>query len=116
MTDRKETPLTDGGRTPVVRRGNNVARETGPWASTVHSLLRHLEEVGFKGAPRVVGAGFDERGREVPTYLEGEVINPAPWTQDGMAELGALLHRLHDATASYQVPSAATRRRGSVAR
>jgi hypothetical protein len=103
----EERPLTGGGRTAVARRGDVVVRETGPWASTVHSLLRHLEEVVFEGAPRVVGAGFDERGREVLTYVEGEVIVRAPWTDGGVAGVGALLRRLHDATASYQPPKAA---------
>jgi len=103
----EESPLAGGGRTAVARRGSVVVRETGPWASTVHSLLRHLEAVGFEGAPRVIGPGFDEQGREVLTYVEGEIINPAPWTDDGIAGLGALLRRLHDATASYQPPNGA---------
>jgi hypothetical protein len=108
MTDNSdEQRLAGGGRTAVARRGGIVVRETGPWAPAVHSVLRHLEEVGFEGAPRVVGAGFDEQGREVLTYVEGEVINPAPWSDDGIAALGALLRRLHDATASYQPPGAA---------
>jgi Tol biopolymer transport system component len=36
----------------------------------VHALLRHLESVGFEGAPRVVG--FDDSGREVLTYVDGD--------------------------------------------
>jgi hypothetical protein len=101
----EEMPLAGGDRSAVVRRGNVVLRETGPWAPTVHALLRHLEQVGFEGAPRVVG--FDERGREILTYVEGEVVNPAPWTDSGIAGLGCLLRRLHDATASYRPPEAA---------
>ena len=79
-----------------MRRGGIVARQTGPWGSTVHSLLRYLERVGFEAAPRVVGGGFDEQGREVLTYVEGDVINPRPWTNDGIARLGELLRHLHD--------------------
>jgi hypothetical protein len=103
----EEIPLLGGDRTAVARRGDVVLRETGPWTPTVHSLLRHLEQVGFEGAPRVVGTGLDERGREILTYVEGEVINPAPWTDNGIAELGGLLRRLHEATASYRPPEAA---------
>ena len=103
----EESPLAGGGRTVVARRGSVVVRETGPWASTVHSLLRHLEAVGFEGAPGVIGSGFDAQGREVLTYVEGEIMNPPPWTDDGIAGLGALLRRLHDATASYQPPTGA---------
>jgi hypothetical protein len=99
-----EVRLAGGGRTVILRRGDVVLRETGPWTPTVHSLFRHLERVGFAGAPRLVGSGFDEQGREMLTYVEGEVINPAPWTNDGIAGVGHLLRRLHDATASYRPP------------
>ena len=54
------------GSSGVQRQGNVVLRPTGPWTPTVHSLLRHLEEVGFSGAPRVVGSGFAPDGRETP--------------------------------------------------
>jgi Phosphotransferase enzyme family len=105
MTDKaEEMPLAGGGRTVVVRRGDTVLRETGPWTPTVHSLFRHLEQVGFEGVPRLVGIGFDEQGREILTYVEGEVINPAPWADHGIAGLGRLLRQLHDATASYRPP------------
>jgi hypothetical protein len=100
----EEKPLAGGGRTAVVRRNGVVIRETGPWGRSVHSLLKHLHEAGFAGAPRVVGDGFDELGREVLTYVEGEVINPAPWSDQAIHELGCLIRRLHDATASFQPP------------
>ena len=56
----------------VYRHGQVVVREAGPWTATVHSLLRHLEDVGFAGAPRVVGSGFDTEGRETLRYIDGE--------------------------------------------
>src|SRR5262245_35293064 len=96
------TPLAGGGRTAVTRRGGVVIRETGRWDRSVHLLLRHLDEVGFAGAPRVAGGGFDKQGREVLTYIEGDVINPTPWTDEAIHELGGLIRQLHDATASFQ--------------
>ncbi len=96
--------LSGGGPTGVYRRGRVVAKDTGPWAATVHSLLRHLEEVGFTGAPRVVGSGFDAAGREVLTYVEGEFVDTGPWTLEGTAAVGKLLRELHQATASYRPP------------
>ena len=84
------TPLAGGGRTAVARRGGVVIRETGPWGRSVHSLLRHLHQVGFVGAPSVVGDGFDEQGREVLTYIDGEIINPAPWSDEAIHELGVI--------------------------
>lgn len=105
--DEAEVALTGGGRTTVSRQGQTVFRAAGPWSSTVLALLRHLEHVGFAGAPRVVGAGFDGSGREMLTYLEGEFVHPGPWGDDAAAQLGALLRDLHQAAASFRPPPAA---------
>ena len=67
-----ETTFADGNVSAVVRVGNTVRRAPGPWTPAVHALLRHLERAGFLGAPRA--RGFDERGREVLTFVEGETI------------------------------------------
>ncbi len=91
-------------RYAVYRRGATVVRETGAWAPTVHSLLRHLQDVGFAAAPRVVGSGFDADGRETLTYIEGEFTQPGPWSIEGAAAVGEMLRSLHDATASYTPP------------
>ncbi len=99
-----ETPLTSGGRTAVARRGSVVARKTGPWAEAVHALLHHLAIVGFQGAPQVVEPGFDGQGRELLTFIEGEIIHPNPWANEAIDQLGRLLRRLHDATASFRAP------------
>jgi hypothetical protein len=96
--------LTGGGRTAVPRRGEVVVRDAGPWTATVHAVLRHLERVGFAAAPRVIGAGFDREGRETLTYIEGEGVNPAPWSDHAAVVIGRMLRRLHDATASFRVP------------
>lgn len=99
-----EQPLT-GGRTTagVVRVADTVRRPVRPWTGSVHAVLRHLERVGFEGAPRVLG--FDDAGREVLTYLEGETVTDAlPWPEwvssdIALVEVGGWLRRLHDATA-----------------
>jgi phosphotransferase family enzyme len=106
MTSAEESVLLEGGgRTLVHRRGNTVIRNAGPWTPTVHALLRHLEAVGFGGAPRLVGSGFDADGRETLTYIEGEFTQPGPWSLDGAAALGTLLRDLHRAAGSFQPPA-----------
>jgi hypothetical protein len=102
-----DVPLTGGGRTAVHRRGRVVVRQTGPWTPAVHTLLRHLERVGFAGAPRLVGTGLDPDGRETLTYIEGGFTQPGPWSLDGAAAVGRLLRDLHEATASYRPPPGA---------
>ena len=88
----------------IFRRGQVVVRETSPWTTTVHSLLNHLEDVGFTGAPRVLGSGFDSAGRETLGYIEGEFTHPGPWTLEGAAAVGTMLRGLHEATASFRPP------------
>lgn len=94
--------LDTSERSVVHQRGNVVLRETGPWATSVHSLLRHLEEVGFAHSPRVVGSGFASDGRETLSFIEGEVIDPKPWSLEGAVAIGRLLRELHNAVASYR--------------
>lgn len=91
----------------VYKQGQIVIRETGPWAVAVHSLLHHLAEIGFDKAPRLVGSGFDDQGRETLTYIEGEFIQPGPWSLAGAAAVGDLLRELHQATASFDPPTEA---------
>ena len=94
------------------RRGGVVLREARASSAAVLGLLRHLEAAGFDGAPRVVGDGFDERGREVLTYVEGGFVHPHAWSDGGIAALGGLLRRLHEAAASHTpAPGAAWQRR-----
>jgi hypothetical protein len=101
----EEQVLTGGGSTVVLRRGGVVLREPRPWSHTVLALLRHLEREGFRGAPRVVGTGFDEDGRETLAYIEGESPQPHAWSDDGAAAIGALLRDLHRATATFTPPA-----------
>lgn len=90
--------------TPVVRVGNTVHRATGPWTPAVHGLLRHLESAGFDGAPRVLG--LDAQGREVLTYIEGEVGNyplaDYVRSDETLADAARLLRRYHDATVGFK--------------
>lgn len=81
-----------------------VIREAGPWSQTVQSLLLHLEDVGFEGAPRVADSGFDSDGRETLTYIEGEIFHPGQPTVEAASAVGRLLRDLHEATASFHLP------------
>jgi hypothetical protein len=70
-------PGSNGQPTGTIRHGNSILRPAGPWTPAVHALLRHLEQVGFPGSPRVVGDGYDDQGREVLTYIQGQIRPPA---------------------------------------
>jgi Ser/Thr protein kinase RdoA (MazF antagonist) len=96
---------TDFHPTAVHRAGNTVIRDADPWTPTVQALLRHLEDVGFEGAPRVIGSGFDSEGHETISYIPGEFFDTGPWTLEGAASVGVLLRKLHTATRSFRVPA-----------
>jgi hypothetical protein len=78
-----------------------------PWTPAVHALLRYLEASGFDGAhPRVLGT--DEQGREILTYIPGEVpdrASPDIVTEQALAEIGQLLHRYHEAVSGFELPA-----------
>jgi hypothetical protein len=94
-----------GGRSQVFRRGSIVFRNAEPWSRTVHALLRHLADVGFSAAPRLVGTGFDTEGRETLSYVEGESVHPGPWSDEGVIGVGAMLRALHEACRSFSPPA-----------
>ncbi|HWF77517.1 MAG TPA: phosphotransferase [Caulobacteraceae bacterium] len=107
-------PLTGGlveGR--VVRLGETVRREAGPWTPTQQALLAHLQNKGF---PAPVPLGLDEAGREVVSWLPGRAANwpwpPALLATDGARAIGALLRAYHDAAAGFVPPSPAIWRHG----
>ena len=100
-----EIELQAGPHRPVHRVGATVRRRAEWWTPAVHDLLRHLEQVGFDAAPRPLG--YDDQGREVLTYLEGESGRdtwPLIVPDEGLAAFAHLLRRYHDAVASYHPP------------
>jgi hypothetical protein len=94
-------------RTEVHRVGNVVVRAAGPWTPSVHTVLQHLETVGFTGSPRIVGTGFDAAGNEILSFIDGSFVHPHAWSDEGITALGALLRRFHDATIGYVPPRGA---------
>ncbi|MDP4502675.1 phosphotransferase [Nonomuraea turcica] len=96
-----EIPLQGGDVTDgVVRVGDTVRRPVSASTPAVHALLRHLEAVGFAGAPRVLGV--DGLGREMLTYLPGvSGLRLESVTDEALEGLGRLLRDYHDATAGF---------------
>lgn len=93
-----ETPLSGGFVTEAVKVGGTVRRAFGPWSPTVHSLLGHLESVGYDAAPRY--SGMDERGREILSFIDGVVpdgARPEVVTDLALRDVGRLVRDLHRA-------------------
>ncbi len=90
--------LTGGNMSAVWRIGDTVHREAGPWTPQVHRFLALLRSMGVTGVPRPLG--MDGAGREVLTYLDGEV-GSSPLVglhrrDEVLAQAGRLLRAIHD--------------------
>lgn len=107
-----EQRLPGGRNDGAVRSGETVRREAGTQTPAVQALLRHLEAVGFTGAPRALG--LDDQGREVLTYLEGLTVGERrPWptwthSEAALVAVGRWLRDFHAASRSF-VPPAGSR-------
>jgi Phosphotransferase enzyme family len=97
----REERLPGGNVGGAVRVGDTVRRPAGPWTPTVHALLVHLRAHGFAAAP--VPLGIDDRGREIVSYIAGEVPggDPPPASDGALAEVAQLIRRLHDASRDF---------------
>ena len=106
------------GRPPRVRVriGDTVHRTSYHWSPAVIDLLQHVERVGCDRVPRALG--FDDQGREVLTFIDGEVARGTEfipdeggrfdlrlpdyvWRDEVLVGLGALLRSYHDAASTF---------------
>lgn len=95
-----ETPFSGGRITQgVVRVEDTVRRPRRANAELVRELLGRLEELGLELAPRY--RGVDEQGREMFSFLEGEVPEEldAGYSDATLVAAARLIRRFHDATA-----------------
>ncbi|MEV5575256.1 aminoglycoside phosphotransferase family protein [Spirillospora sp. NPDC052269] len=111
MTDDPSTTdeemLFGEGVTPfVLRVGNTVRRPIRPFTSTIHAYLAHLRQAGFVEAPEPMGT--DEQGREVLSFVPGDVphppLPPEAMGEDVLAALARLIRRLHEAAQGWTPP------------
>lgn len=96
-----EVPLAGGRITQgVVRLGDTVRRPLKPNAGFAHALLLYLEANGFTAAPRFLG--IDAQGREVLSFIEGDVPpNLGEWTDAQLVAAAKLIRAFHDATLNF---------------
>jgi hypothetical protein len=105
MESEREVVLAGGNLTRVVRIGNTVRRETGPWTPSIHRLLRHIRGRGFDLAPETTG--IDELGREILTFIPGETLSESPWprwvwSDELLDEAVAVLADYHRTVADFR--------------
>jgi hypothetical protein len=102
----EEIKLAGGHVNNVVRVGDTVRRAVRQDMSVQHALFDHLTTKGFDRVPRFLGV--DEQGREVLTYLPGDVFFDKDDFTDGHLTGAAQLLRLyHDCTVDFPPVQAA---------
>lgn len=110
-SDGGDEQVLEGGNVTagVVRVGQTVRRPMGPASTAIHAFLRHLEDEGFRGSPRILG--IDQRGREVLTFHPGTTIWPdraeLVGTDDTLLRIASLARDFHRASATFVPPSEA---------
>lgn len=102
-----EEVLASGGVTHVVKVGATVRRPVREFTATIQAFLAHLHAQGFRSAP--VPLGYDDAGREVLSFVPGEVpVEPLPayaTRTSVLIDLARLIRRLHDAAEAWVPPS-----------
>jgi hypothetical protein len=84
-----------------VRLGDTMRRPRHARSAYVDELLLHLGRVGFTGVPRPLG--YDDHGRQILTFIEGEVPGgegPHRLSDARIGSATALIRAFHDATAA----------------
>jgi aminoglycoside phosphotransferase (APT) family kinase protein len=96
----------DGVTEGIVRIGDTVRRPLRPFSLTVQAYLAHLRGAGFTGAP--LPLGVDEQGREVLSFVPGQVhrhpLPPEAAGDDVLVALARLIRALHEASAGWVPP------------
>lgn len=83
-----------------MRVGSTVRRPRHARSDYVQRLLDHLARAGFAGAPRPLG--YDNQGREVVSFIDGQVPTAPPFNLSDQQLLSAtdLILAFHDATST----------------
>ena len=107
MESEREIVLAGGNLTKVVRMGDTVRREAGPWTPSIHNLLAHLRRRGFTVAPEALGV--DDLGREILTFIPGETLTHSPWppwvwSDELLEEAVNVLADYHQKVADFRPP------------
>ena len=93
--------LLTGGKTNagcIFRVGDTIRRPIYKNSSFVHEFLKYLETENFDASPRFLG--IDVQGREIISYIEGDVPSNLGWYADEQLIVAArLIRRFHDMTA-----------------
>ena len=102
-TNLEERPLSGGNMGGAVLVGTTVRKPTQPQSRTIQRLLKHVRAQGLTWVPEPLG--LDEKGRDVWSFITGEVVHDQPtwlWSIDILTTVARRLREWHDATATFE--------------
>lgn len=104
-----DLPMSGGNMSQVVLGGKVVKRTATSASGTIQRYLSHLRRSGLDWVPEPLG--FDQSGRELLGFIEGEVVDGVPpdwfWQEDLLRDVAVRLRQLHDASVSFLAEGAA---------
>lgn len=103
----EEEVLRGGYVNSVVRVGDTVRRVPTKSTPTIHRLLAHVRERGVTWVPEPLG--YDERGREILTFVPGVVPHETPewvWPEVVLTDVARCLRQWHEASIGFDVTGA----------
>lgn len=101
----KYEKLEGGNMSNVFRKVDIIYRSQGPWSSTIHRFLLHLENEGFMECPKFIG--IDKNGYEMLSYVVGECKEIYPGNigrklhLKGVVKLATIMRRFHQASSTF---------------
>ncbi len=87
----------------AVRVGDTVRKASQPQSATIRRLLAHVRAQGVTWVPEPLGT--DELGRDVWSFIAGQVVHDQPdwlWSSEVLATVARRLREWHDATATFE--------------
>ena len=96
--------VLSGGRDgKIVKETDKVVRPGNAWTPCVHDFLIFMHENGFSNIPKPYG--INEEGKEVVSFVEGEVFNDSLpdmiMSDEVLIDVAKLLRRYHDIGEKY---------------
>ncbi len=96
--------LKGGRKGMIYKQGDVVFRPVNPWSSTIHRLLAHLHQQGFKACPEFLGV---ENNQEILRFIDGDTFNyplsGAIASEEALTSASEMLRQLHDCSANFLV-------------
>lgn len=94
--------LKGGNGREIIKHGDAVRRPLQPWSHSVHRVLAHLQQHGFRHCPRLLAT--DEQFEQL-SFIEGESydypLQGSIASESALTSAARMLRKLHDCSALF---------------